>query len=254
VAGVVAVLAAGLAGGWAAYRAQAPDAETGDALLPALREAATAMWPELTVGRWTPLLARSPDRLWPQNPTHDYFHHWAGAGATLLVKSPGLTLSALGRTAVHSYRLRTSLSQTPWTGGPGLFLGYRGWDHWGRTGYRCQVFYLKKEENRTVFRIERLLLIVWPDVDGLALTEVTQVGSAEVPRPAERQEYDLDVTVRRGVVAEVRWNGMPLKGLTGAELDRRVERADLAGPYGVYCTRGSCVFHQPAVMLLQETP
>jgi serine/threonine protein kinase len=203
------------------------------------------------IGKWAVLLRRQPERLWPMRPAPDFFSRWDENDQSLRVHYGGTYLFSLGETRRSAYRLQVGVTQTPWNGMCGVFIGYRLWQGPGSPRFRFQTFELSRELNRANFFIDRNIRTIRPSVpEGVPLVEVSGVSRCSIPHPAERQEHILEVQVLDGRVFAVSWNGQILPELVKAEHDKRVMAEDQIGAFGVLGARGHTVFQSARLMPL----
>jgi serine/threonine protein kinase len=206
---------------------------------------------EMEVGKWTVLLKREPERLWPRVPPADFFSLWDEKKLSLRIHSPTTALFALGEVRKPAYRFQVGISQTPWEGRVGVFIGYRPWQGPNGAVARCQLFELKRAPDRPSFTVQREELTVHqgsaPDAPTIALSGIAK---SPTPHPVEMQENMLEVEVKGGRVRSVRWNSQFLPDLVKAEFDTRLPDGDHAGVFGVYCSRGHGLFQSARIMIL----
>jgi hypothetical protein len=181
--------------------------------------------------------------LWPRQTLPDFFSAWEPDSQVLRVMSPGMSLFALGKTTTLSYRIQVNLSQTPWTGGAGIFIGYRQLGAGPDEPFRCQLFRLHKSQRNPDYSIEReILAIRYNPMTRRVVSDVIGVSRSPIPPPAAREDHLLDIQVKFGRVDTVHWNGQPLPELVNPDYDARVNAEDQTGLFGVYTGHTNCLF------------
>lgn len=201
--------------------------------------------------RWYPLLDSRPNVLaWPSGDAGSHWTYDASRHAVLL-DSASQGLISLGSTSADYFRLQVSLSKNALAGTGGLFLGYRPVKSAetppDKRSWFAQTLCLVCGGNDR-FWLERRWLELVDVPGGLPAMHSHLIARVPVPKPSNR-ELLLDVTVRYGVVVEVRWCGQALPELTEPEV-AGTPAAHCDGQFGVINYFGATTFQDARFMQL----
>ena len=157
---------------------------------------------------------------------------------------------SLGSIEDRDYTLRVDLAQIEWQGGIGVFFGaHRD----GEVGWRVQSIRLVKRVKGQNVREHPFLLVrateVWKVENGQSkyLNGLTPM-SVNVAEPNRRRE-SLELTVRGGRLARVRWEGVDVPELTTAAVNQQFTAQDYNGEFGVLTISSDATFHTPDIEL-----
>jgi serine/threonine protein kinase len=205
---------------------------------------------------WHPLLENAPAKLlWP-DVARDSFLHWDPGKREVRVDSRSASLVSLGVGENPGYQIRLGLRQNPWVGETGVFVGYHKRTVQGQSFFSCQVIELRKDPDKRLFTMKRVLLSVRKGERGLPLVEAIPIASTPVEPPVEGREHSLEIIVRQHGVASISWEGKPVRELVELKAAFRplLSGAGHTGPFGVYCNRSGCVFGSGWFMLFEKEP
>lgn len=190
--------------------------------------------------RWRNLLAERHDearlrRLWVDTPVSRLEHD--RNKETLWVQSPGLALVSLGEAPVPAYKLQIGVRQVRWEGGVGVYFG-------GRTQADSKEFVLQylalRRMNLGAGREYGLIrgggkFSLQPNPKPGVRTIDFQT---EYVPPPDNEEQMLELEVKPGGLAVVRWEGAACPKLIGPaalESATRLYPGDITGEFGIYC-------------------
>jgi serine/threonine protein kinase len=185
-------------------------------------------------GRWQNLLANKPgERLWPAaiNSRLDYDHDHE----LLWFQTSSVALIPLGTADAGGYKLQVGFRQQRWTGGVGVYFG-------GRPGAKPDTFEFQAIDLRPLranddraFTLNRTLGLIRPGPDGKPQVPTQAIASWGLSRPPDSSEQLLEIFVRPGGLASVRWNGEPCPDLVSDTATRSAKDASDSGEFGIYC-------------------
>jgi serine/threonine protein kinase len=189
---------------------------------------------------WQNLLEKPPEeRLWPPelNNRRDYDR----AKEVLWLNSSSHALLRLGTTNARGYRLLVGLNQPRWVGGVGVYFG-------GRPGESPDTFKFQSLDlrprgpNTNQFDVVRSLGVIEPGPR--ATPEVASQAFASWPlgEPPNNGEQLLELEVKPGGLATVRWNGQVCTDVVGVNASKwaATHGPGDRGEFGIYC-HGSSV-------------
>jgi hypothetical protein len=197
-------------------------------------------------GAWQALLEHEPAVLrWPVPARGSFWKHDA-PGRALRLSCEDVGLLGLGETSAPSYRLEVCIQQTPWVGNVGLFFGHRAIRLQGRPGLAYQVLEVAPVPGGQFAVRWRAVFTLGPrgaeNSDHLAITPA-------FARP--RGEHRLALTVGRGGLRAVSFDGKALPELNAAGLATPPDPDAYRGAFGLYANHSHGAFHH-ARFLFQE--
>jgi serine/threonine protein kinase len=225
----------------------------GGLLLLRLREGGGSPQPErepaLAPMQWHPVLTAPPRKLsWADRLGGSNLTHKPKAQELWVHHTEGVALLGCGELEDPGYRLQVCLLQAPWTGGVGIFLGYRKDQRDGLLRY--QVLALEegiRNQPKRALKLSRIKIVRRPRS---AATHARTVAVALLPVPDA--EVILEVTVDKHRMRRVCWNGTPLPALAGGTVDKAFEPADYAGGFGTYNCASASRFRNFQLMILRS--
>ncbi len=237
---VVGTSAVGLAG-WLVGDRPAPDAP----------EPATPPEPVAAANAWKNLLAVSPGeqgkRLWFPAAESVFDHN--SAAELLTLQSPRAALVRLGTAPARPYRVQVGLRQVRWDGGVGVYFGGRTVPPENEFVFQFLTLHRTDGGLDRAFALGRGRGTSTPN--GVAVVEF---ATQHVPAPGTG-EHLLELDLRSGVLATVRWDGVACPDLVGVPATARAARlfpdGELEGEFGVYCN-GAAVTVSTARYLLAD--
>ncbi|MEX0717355.1 MAG: protein kinase [Planctomycetaceae bacterium] len=186
-------------------------------------------------GKWYDLLKHQPRMLlWP--PTELSSFHVDTDKEALQANVAGKGLLSLGTIDHDNYTFQIDLHQNGWKGGLGVFFGFH---EEGSGDDRKWSFQYIKLDPATIshkrFQVVRVQEWLWRDADGEIHNPGTVRAGALIPAPFDNFESrQLEIIVRQGRLARVRWNGDDLPELVGPDVNRHFEPEDYRGQFGTY--------------------
>jgi len=200
---------------------------------------------------WHELLKSEPIPLnWPQDSGLSSWSQDAEL-SQLSVNCRHTGLLALGSVDAESWTLQIDVFQTSWTGGAGLFWGYRSVasENGPRVTYqRIGLQRIASFRRTPTFSI--CLERVTAKSDDHSNSDVSGVDLAiEHVRPPDSKPQMLEVTVRRGQLVRVRWAGQSLENLCSETANRQFTAEDQQGKFGTYNCTSNAVFRNARIML-----
>lgn len=199
---------------------------------------------------WYSLLNREPQALvWPGG--RGATRHFEPAFHRLTVHTAaGSALLSLGSVEADDYTLQVEFHQSRWTGGIGIFFGGKEEvNARGVAGWKCQRIYLTPVIHpEASFQLLRSVTVAARDVKGRPAGWNDDLAGAGI-RTIEREPQTLEITVRKGALHRVRWNGREMPELTTSELNSGFTPADYQGYFGTIHYSSDCIVSNPRIMI-----
>jgi hypothetical protein len=172
---------------------------------------------------------------------------------TLELVSTELRLIQLGQLDGRPCRLQVDLHQPSWTGGCGIFLGYRQEELPGEGSCaRFQLIELRAAPGagpRDAFRIQRRGAVVYPSSGSMPTVGVPFSDAVQWPSDQpQRLVVELD---SRGMNV-VSFGGWDLSNVRNAAANRQFSARDYSGAWGLYQMRGTVWCSRPTVEFIEE--
>ena len=243
-----APVAAGVTGSPPASPA-APSGEEPDAGAPQNRnifrdgETKRLIWHELLRAEPTPLK-------WPRDAGLSSWSHQAKL-KQLSVNCRSAGLLAMGSVEAESWTLQVDVFQSSWTGGAGLFWGYRTVDTENGPHVVYQKLVLQQVRGQQPIPTYAICLSRVTsafNVSSDATADVVDLATENI-QLANNKPQMLEITIRRGQLHRVRWSGQTLKGLSRKTVNRRLNVEDHQGRFGTYNAASNAVFRNARIML-----
>ena len=204
------------------------------AALPVVPITPTPADPQAALGGWKNLLLEQPiASLWI--PAADSRLDFDRPNELLWVHSSPPSLIRLGDAEAAAYKIQIAFRQLRWDGGVGVYFG-------GRPAGAPTEFQLidLHFQDRTA-RIGRSVGEVVPGRGGRPEVSLDGLASCPVPTPLRNAPVMLEIVVAEHRQLSISWDGVPCKGLDGADAAAAAARhADDRGEFGIYCS-GSIV-------------
>lgn len=190
--------------------------------------------------RWRNLLAERHDearlrRLWTDTPVSKLEHD--RVKETLWVQSAGLALVCLGDAPAPAYKLQIGIRQVRWEGGVGVYFGGRA-----QADAKEFVFQHLALRHTSLGPGREYGLIRGGGKFSLQPNPKPGVRTidfqTEYVPPPDNEEKMLELEVKPGGLAVVRWEGAACPVLVGAAaLESATKRypGDITGEFGIYC-------------------
>jgi serine/threonine protein kinase len=198
--------------------------------------------PVLEPGVWNPLMIRAPTKTRWADLIGDSNLEFKPDRQELWVNSTGEVLLGFGKLECASYRLQVLIRQVKWTGGVGVYLGYRrDAANEGRVTY--QSLSLNEAPNNNM-KFSRNRVVVNDD----NITESAVTSAEEIVPTPDTLEAVLELVVIKNRLQRVRWNGTDLPKLTSVDADRKFTAADYSGEIGIFNRLSAGVYRNFQVM------
>jgi tRNA A-37 threonylcarbamoyl transferase component Bud32 len=206
-------------------------------------------------GEWYSVSRRMPVRLVWDDPQHTFLDFNA-AKRELRLDVPTFAFVGLGRTEYAGYTINMPVQQTRWTGGVGVFFGYRDTVLEGRPCKTCQVLELRANPGGGArFALQRLRATVAQSVNGPILLQQIEMASADLTPPTTPRQHTLRVDVNADRLVEVQWDGKPLPALVKRTVDEayNLKQADYIGDFGVFMRKSNAVLGDTELMIYERS-
>ncbi len=205
---------------------------------------------------WHNLLDRAPVKLlWPGGALEPVLDR---PQQRLLVSCEGLGLLGFGTAPAGGCKFQVGLSQTRWTGGIGVFLGYREGHEGGKTIRRYQRLELVSLSRRGPvaapprFGIYRVRAAFRQEPGVGWIPQDQQLALQPLP-PLTEHEHILTVEVSKyDTLQKVLWDGQPLPILTRPPVNSSFGPGDHVGSFGVYLANATGVFSNARILFLDK--
>jgi hypothetical protein len=210
--------------------------------------------PKPRPGEWYQLLRQEPTTLFIDDPQHKHRLVFDRARNEALVDSPYIALHGLYQTEYAGYRVQFGMRQNQWTGGLGLFFGYREQSKGDTRQATFQVIELSKYAGNgdKAFILERRRVSIEWDKGGLKKYDSVAKGSAFCPAPPNREERILDIDVRPQGLSAVIWDGQQLNNMAGPSQNAGLAESDYVGWFGLFARSSSGTFGNARLMLYER--
>jgi len=221
---VIGTSAVGLAG-WLVGNRPPPNAP----------EPAPSPEPAAAGNAWKNLLAVSPGeqgkRLWFPAVEAVFDHN--PAAELLTLQSPRPALIRLGGAPARAYRLQVGLRQVRWEGGVGVYFGGRAVPPGNEFVFQFLTLHRTDVGPDRPFALGR-----GRGTAGAGGVAVVEFATQHLPAPGAG-EHLLELELRSGGLAAVRWDGVACPELVGVPATTRATRlfpdGGLEGEFGVFC-------------------
>jgi hypothetical protein len=224
-------------------------------------------------GRPNPIESRLPEQQWrdlfqwepvvvrlPGNDPNALFHYRPGELAWL--GGSDLCQAELGHTEASAFRIRVGISKHSWAGFSGVYLG-RGRpvvppgsaDKVFLADDAFQAVYVRHVAGENVLRIERSVYWIFNRQEFQFTGHHYLFAAVKVQieqRFPGRREYELEITVKEGEIASVKWEGQELPGLIRKKVPSENGKVTCQGGFGLFNSEGATIFRNPRFMLLRR--
>ncbi|MBV9122271.1 MAG: serine/threonine protein kinase, partial [Planctomycetes bacterium] len=195
-------------------------------------------------GHWYNLLTHPPTLLlWP-DPPGDSDWRWSNDQQRLIVSSTHTALFSLGEAPPENYTLQVGIRQLQWAGGVGVFFGYHEEQVQGQVRHQCQFIHLRPflpQDPDRAFNLCRGTLELRTQ-NGQIHTSTDTLALRPVRQPPPREQI-LELTIERGGLTGLRWDGQNLTELTRPDINGKFTPADYQGPFGTLNESSEAIFH-----------
>jgi hypothetical protein len=200
--------------------------------------------------QWEPVVVRLPG-----NDPNALFHYRPGELAWLGGSNP--CQAELGHTEAAAFRIRVGISKHSWDGFAGVYLG-RGEPVVTPDAVieGFQAVYVRRGGDGKPLRIERSAWWIHNRQEfPKYINEDRAFASEEVPAvpqiPGPR-EYKLEIKVKEGEIASVKWEGRELPKLIRKVPEEHGIKITCQGGFGLFNSHGAAIFRNPRFMLLRR--
>lgn len=201
-----------------------------------------------------PLLNIEPEKLfW----TEGQFSNVAfqPALSQVSVNCQGAGVLSLGEISERPYVFSIDLYQSTWQGGVGIFWGFRTiTEPNGPPSWQYQTLDIRANARSTRHEFPvvlwRNLVTVRLDKNGNP-SSLTSSFASEPLKVKHRQAHQLEITVSRHRLQEVRWRGKPLDNLCDKKFDQEIPPGGDEGKFGIIVIGAEGVFSNSRFTLLR---
>ncbi len=169
----------------------------------------------------------------------------------LIVNTDNVVLVPLGRVQRVDYRLQVNIRQNTWTGGTGVYFGYRDAVVDGKPGKQFFTITLERSPSNKLQASFQLLWSRHQEPDRLGNSRIDQLRA--VPLRLPPPETSLEINVTQNGVKEVRWDGAPLPDLVKLHPNvGRLAAADFDGTFGLYNVHSSTMYRNANLLVFER--
>jgi eukaryotic-like serine/threonine-protein kinase len=170
----------------------------------------------------------------------------------LWVDTTGTALFQLGETDADDYEIEVFVHQSQWNWGFGVFFGYRESDRANEESIRYQFVQLGTNAllpPQRDFRLDHKFYRRDPD----GTEEVLRLATGDIPVPG-KIPISLRLTVAKGRLQKVTWDGKDLPDLLRALPDIHVDPPDSRGAFGLFAHSCAVMFRDAQFLYRKGNP